>query len=323
MAKITKRSDRTAVKNPVANFDKFRDERRDHYNDLLLSYKFRFGTGKDGEGIEFKNDNGDVMLYEAPIFKEDREGLVDFLADADAYKAKYDNQIRHMTGAAQVTDLKKESESSLCDFLNEAASTLEHHELMGVNDPQDLYGKFLSIAAQQKINTKSFGQLWRDAQKNSKKGRDARAQLIQLAGYDIENKLISNSMEYHTKHLSLDEVDPERIDSYKALVGQLARVVSGGQYAPDLQTGILTLDDAKKEIAGKIIPGYIHNKEFIHNKNPDTATYHMEKPVDIKDKDGKLLKLEDFVKLRKSDDYTKKVNEPAGKREYKYMSDAA
>ncbi|MBI2134538.1 hypothetical protein HYU09_00975 [Candidatus Woesearchaeota archaeon] len=275
-----------AVIDPIVDFEKFRAKRKKYHEEQLDNYADMFGPSEDNNGVMYKGNKGLVKLLTAPIHEEDKKGLGNFLADVDAYRAKYRELGRHLEQASANSELDNESENGLQEFLNEIAKTAEHREWID-KSPQDLYGKLIQIGAKNKLSEENIGELWYDAQKNNPDGKKARALLVKLMIGDLVSNLTQASLHYNTRHL--EDADLDRLDSYKVVLGQLGRMASGGQYAPNFDK-MRSLNDLKGEL-DNILGQYLDNPDAPHHKNPKSAVYHREMPKILK---GNKVKVGDI-----------------------------
>src|SRR3989344_1512330 len=273
------RKEKKAIINPIEDFGKFRDKRKERLAELVDKYDDWYGAANDN-GVEYLGDKDVVKILTAEEHGEDREGLVNFLADVDAYRAKYGELGRHLKEAASNSKLESESEGGLHNFLEEIARTADHKEFVGRN-PQDFYGKLIRAGAKLEMKEEEIGELWYDAQKNNPDGRKARAKIVDILIGDLLSDLIRSSLDYSTKHLN--DADYGRLDSYKLIVGKAARVLSHGHYAPNFDK-LRTLQDIKSELGSNVL-NYSNNIDAPHHKNPKASVHYLKTPEDFKSDD--------------------------------------
>lgn len=259
--------------NVIEFYDKFREKRDKILRELFDKHSDLYAPEGNKDAVEFTDDDGNVFHLTGKVHKEDLDGIIASLADAQAYHAKYTTLSHHLLDAASASTLGDTTERGLQEFLEEVAKTAQHDELVGLS-PQNLYGKLIQAAAGQKIGEKAFGKMWYDAQRNNQGGRKARAKLVDLLISDIQQQLTQNSIYHNTAHLT--DADYGRLESYKLVIGKMAQVLSQGNYTPNLRD-LHTLSDIRGELTSNVAR-YLINPEMPHEKDYDRAAFRLPKP---------------------------------------------
>lgn len=249
-------------RDPVANFDGVRDDRIKYWSDLLKRHKEKKYLYRDEEG---KEKEADIKATASDLGK-----VAEQLAEAEVIGLYYDNRGRELREAAMETTskLEKETEKALHDFLEKNAKELDHPDLVG-RGMKDFYGTLLQMGPQMQIGENEVKKLLHYAQKNTKKGRESRANLIDIMSSHARTTKINRSNLYHTRHIK--ESDLDKITAYKHAAAIGANTATHGHYSPNIDN-ILTLDDARNLL--DTTSKYLMNPESPHKKSPTQSAFY-------------------------------------------------